>query len=70
MVLPIVGLYIETISSGNSIVLQFGLTNKAQLYFLIFTLSKNQAAVRAEEYKITTIGNTCSLVRMLLTQLL
>ena len=53
LVLPIVGLDIETISSGNSVVLWFGAgRTKPNFSSYYLTLAKSQAAVPADEYKI------------------
>jgi hypothetical protein len=38
-----------------------GLDEQAQLYFLIFNFIKKRQPLRADEYKIPIIGNTCRL---------
>ena len=62
LVLPIVRLDIITISSGNSIVLQFGLDEQSQTLVLnIYLYQKAKRRFRRTNFKFPTIGNTCSL---------
>jgi len=61
-VLPIVGLDIVIISSGNSVVLRFGLDEQNQTLVLnIYLYQKAKQQFRRTNLKFPTIGNTCSL---------
>lgn len=61
-VLPIVGLEIGTIRSGNCIVLWFRLDEYSPaLVLIIYLYQKAGQRFRRTDFKFPTIGNTCSL---------
>lgn len=61
-VLPIVGLDIGAIASGNSIVQRFGLDEYSPaLVLIIYLYQKARQQFRRTNFKFPTIGNTRSL---------
>jgi len=65
LVLPIVGLDIGVISSGNSIVLWLGLDEyNPTLVLNIYLYQKARQRFRRTNFKFPTIGNTCPLPAM------